>query len=338
MLTIDGSQGEGGGQILRSSLALSLLTGRPFAIHHIRAKRKKPGLMRQHLVSVTAAARVGNAEVHGATLGSLELKFQPQAVQPGAYHFKIDTAGSTTLVLQTILPPLLRASGPSRVTIEGGTHNPMAPPFDFLAKTFAPALNRMGPTLALQLIRHGFFPAGGGEIHAEITPAAHWKPFELLERGTSRGRRARALLAKLPATIAQRELAVVQERLGWTAMDLSTEEAIDPRGPGNALLLELEYENVTETLTAFGARGVRAETVAENAVVEARAYLASDAPVGAHLADQLLLPLAIGAGGTFRTGTLTPHTLTNLQIIREFLEIEACVTEEKQNFRIEIRP
>lgn len=337
MIEIDGSQGEGGGQILRSALALSLLTGRAFAIARIRAKRKKPGLMRQHLVAVDAAVRVGNAEVRGAALGSGELVFQPGAVHAGEYHFCIGTAGSATLVLQTILPPLLRASGESRIVIEGGTHNPMAPPFDFLDRTFAPLLNRIGPRMTPRLIQPGFFPAGGGAIAAEITPPRQWRRLELTERAAPRGRRARALVAKLPTEIGRRELEVVRERLGWSPAELAVEEIRDSRGPGNVLLLELSYENVTETITAFGERGVRAEAVAEAAVAEARAYLAGDAPVGEHLADQLLLPLALGAGGTYRAAAISSHARTNLTIIQMFLGIEAEIAEERGAFRIDIQ-
>src|SRR5947207_15592691 len=168
MITIDGSQGEGGGQILRTSLALSLVTGQPFCMERIRVRRQKPGLLRQHLTAVEAAKTVGCAEVEGAEMNSQTLEFRPGPVTPGNYRFAVGTAGSATLVLQTVLPSLLTASGKSTLTLEGGTHNPLAPPFDFLVGSFMPLIRRMGATVELDLKAPGFFPAGGGRFHARI--------------------------------------------------------------------------------------------------------------------------------------------------------------------------
>ncbi|MFH0982273.1 MAG: RNA 3'-terminal phosphate cyclase [Planctomycetota bacterium] len=326
MITIDGAQGEGGGQILRTALALSLITGRPFRIARIRAGRERPGLKRQHLTAVRAAAEIGHAELHGAELGSTELTFRPGPVAAGEYRFDVGTAGSVSLVLQTVLPPLLRAGAPSVVALTGGTHNMHAPPVDFLAKAFAPILNRLGadsdrPVLDLQLVRPGFYPAGGGEALATITPPASWRPLTLFERGLARHRRARAIVANLSPEIACRELRLVQRSLGWPDEVLYSEEAADSRGPGNVLLVELAYEQVTEVFTGFGARGVTAEQVAMRTVDEVRRYVKSDAPVGEHLVDQLLLPLALGAGGSFRAIDLTPHAKTNIDVIRTFLDV-----------------
>lgn len=330
MITIDGSQGEGGGQILRSSLALALVTGQPFKITRIRAGRKKPGLMRQHLTAVNAAAQVGQARVRGAGLGSTELTFEPGDVRPGEYHFAVGTAGSATLVLQTVLPPLLTAPGPSRLTLEGGTHNTHAPPFDFLAKTFAPVLNRLGPRLEVTLHRPGFYPVGGGKLVATIEPPGAWRRLELLKRGPLQGRCGRALVARLPAKIAERELRVIEQRLGWTREELRVEEVEGSRGPGNVVMIEIEHTHITEVLTAFGARGVRAEAVAQDAVEQARRYLDSDAPVGEHLADQLLIPVALAGGGVYRALELTPHTTTNVEVMRRFLDVRITVQREDE--------
>jgi RNA 3'-terminal phosphate cyclase (ATP) len=355
MIQIDGCQGEGGGQILRTSLALSLVTGKPFHITRIRAGRGKPGLLPQHLTAVNAAAAIGQAKVDGGELGSLELTFTPQEVRPGEYRFSVGTAGSATLVLQTVLPPLLFASGPSRLTLSGGTHNTHAPPFDFLANAFAPLLARLaspadpvalltpgGETAAkpleVQLVRPGFYPAGGGEFTATITPPAGWRGLELLERGAAQTRIARAIVAHLPRDIAQRELRVVQRELAWPQQSLRTEEARGTPGPGNVLMLEMGYERVTELVTSFGTRGAPAEAVATDAVAQARRYLRSDAPVGPHLADQILLPMALGGGGTFRTAVLTPHAVTNIEIIRAFLDVAIETTQEaKGDWRVTVR-
>src|SRR6266496_1045455 len=202
MIAIDGSEGEGGGQILRAALALSLVTGQAFRMERIRAKRQKPGLLRQHLTAVEAARTVGCAEVSGAAMNSQTLEFRPVAVTPGNYRFAVGTAGSATLVLQTILPPLLAANGTSTLTLEGGTHNPFAPPFDFLAHCFVPLIRRMGPTIELELRRPGFFPAGGGKFLARIEPAKKLSRLVLLDRGAIRGQRARVWLSKLSPDVA----------------------------------------------------------------------------------------------------------------------------------------
>ncbi len=321
MLVIDGSHGEGGGQILRTSLSLSLLTGQPFRITRIRAGRQKPGLQRQHLTAVEAAAAVGQADVRGAELGSSELTFVPGELTPGDYRFATGTAGSATLVLQTVLPPLLRAAAPSRLALSGGTHNPHAPPFDFLAKTFVPVVNRLGPTVDVRLVRHGFFPAGGGELVASIAPAATWRPLKLLERGEPRRRCARALVARLSPDIARRELREVERLLSWLPAETAVEEVCDSHGPGNAIMLELEFAEITEVLTSFGARGVPAEAVARSAILQAQRYLGSDAPVGEHLTDQLLLPLVLAGGGVFRASELSLHARTCMEVIRCFLPL-----------------
>lgn len=326
MLTIDGSQGEGGGQILRTALALALVSGTAFRIERIRAGRARPGLMRQHLTAVEAAAAVGQADVDGASVGAQELVFQPKGIRPGSYRFAVGTAGSTGLVLQTVLLPLLAAGAASSLVLEGGTHNPHAPPFDFLAGAFVPLLRRIGAGVECRLERAGFYPAGGGRIAVEIAPAGPLRPLVLPARGATRRRRARALVARLTRQIGDRELAVVRSRLGWTDAELEVVTLADAPGPGNVLVLEIESEHVTEIFTGFGAVGVRAETVAESAVREARRYLAADVPVGPYLADQLLLPLALAGGGAFRTLPLSHHATTNIEVIRAFLGTAFAVT------------
>jgi RNA 3'-terminal phosphate cyclase (ATP) len=328
MITIDGSQGEGGGQILRTSLALALVTGRAFRIEKIRAGRQKPGLMRQHLTAVGAAAEIGQAEVQGAAIGSPELTFTPGTVKPGSYHFAVGTAGSATLVLQTVLPALMLAGEPSELLLEGGTHNPLAPPFEFLARAFLPLLERMGPRVTATLERPGFFPAGGGRIAVTIEPVKAIKPLELLERGEIRERRARAAVAQISGRVAERELKVVADMLGWGSECLCVEQVQGSQGPGNVLTLELASEHVTEVFTGFGQRGVLAEKVAEDVVREVREYLAAPGvPVGRHLADQLLIPLSLAGGGSFRTLPPTRHTMTNAEIVKKFLNVDIRVQE-----------
>ncbi len=326
-IQIDGSFGEGGGQILRTSLALSLVTGKPFRMERIRANRKNPGLARQHLTAVNAAAAIGSAEVCGNALGSQTLTFAPQQVVPGDYHFAVGTAGSCTLVLQTVLPALLTIKGESRLVLEGGTHNPLAPSFDFLEAVFLPLLNRMGTQISAKLDRPGFYPAGGGKMRVSIASLGTLKPLELLEGGAIVSQHATALLSELPAHIGERELKVVKQRLGWPSRNLRLEEIANPVGPGNALTLTIASEQITELFAGFGERGVRAETVAERVVNEAQAYLDAGVPVGAHLADQLLIPFALAGGGRFRTVAPTLHTTTNIEILKHFLDIDMQVVQ-----------
>jgi RNA 3'-terminal phosphate cyclase (ATP) len=318
MIEIDGSLGEGGGQVLRTSLALAAITGRAVRIDNVRARRSKPGLQRQHLACVLAAAEVCGGRVKGASIGSGRVDFEPGARRGGSYSFDIGTAGSTGLVLQTVLPILLHADGPSRVTIRGGTHNPLAPCADFLRATFLPMLARMGAAVSLEVGRHGFYPAGGGAIEVAIDPAA-LRGIEVLEAGPVTRRRARAIVARLPTHVAERELAVVRSRLGWDAADLEI-VSVESAGPGNALLLEVVRDGVTEVVSAFGEKGTRAELVASRACDELERYFAHGAPIGEHLADQLLLPMTLARAGRFRTGPVSLHATTNIDVIRRFVD------------------
>jgi RNA 3'-terminal phosphate cyclase (ATP) len=326
MLDLDGSMGEGGGQILRTSLALSMVTGTPVRIRGIRARRARPGLMRQHLTAVEAAARVSGARVEGAEVGSREIVFVPGEVRPGEYRFDIGTAGSTTLILQTLLPALLHAPGPSRLTLEGGTHNPQAPPFDYLERVFLPLLRRMGARIEAVLERPGFYPAGGGRFSVTIDPPARLSGLELLERGEIRSRRAVAILSALPRHVGERELRHVVRETGWDPASQEIREVVSP-GPGNVLLLEVESEALTEIFAGFGERGVPAEEVAARALREMRRYLDAGVPVGEHLADQLLLPLALAGSGAFATLPLSLHATTQIDLIPRFLDVRIEVEE-----------
>jgi RNA 3'-terminal phosphate cyclase (ATP) len=324
MQHIDGSRGEGGGQVLRTSLALSMITGTPIRLTDIRARRARPGLRRQHLTAVQAAARISDARVEGAAVGSREIAFAPSTVRPGTYDFAIGTAGSATLILQTVLPPLMLASEPSRLTLEGGTHNPLAPPFEFLDRAFLPLVRRMGAGVEATLERAGFYPAGGGRLAVAVTPAGGLRGLDLLERGEVQGRSGTVLLAHLPAHIAEREVQVLVRQTGWDRSCFEIRQ-VESAGPGNAVVLELASAAVTEVFTAFGEVGVPAEAVAERVVEEMRRYLASGAPVGEHLADQLLLPLALAGSGSFLTLPLSLHAETQIDLIRDFLAVRISV-------------
>lgn len=337
MLVIDGSIGEGGGQILRSALSLSMVTRRPFRIERVRAGRDRPGLMRQHLVAVRAAAAVCNAEVSGDQLGSTALSFRPRAVRGGDHRFAIETAGSATLVLQTIAPALLRAPEPSHVVLEGGTHNPAAPPFDFLARSWAPAMREMGVSIELALERPGFYPKGGGIFSARIEPGELGR-FDREERGAERSRRAVAWIAGLSDAIAERELRVARERLGLARDALERKVWDESLGPGNVFMVEMVHEHGTSLFTSFGDKGLRAEQVAEQAIGRALAFHESEAAVEEHLADQLLLPMAIGKGGSFTSTEPSSHARSQAEILRIFLDVDVDVTTgDDRRYAFELR-
>ncbi len=330
MIVIDGSEGEGGGQVLRSALALSILTRTPFKMERIRAGRDQPGLRPQHLTSVQAAKEVSSADVTGAEVGSRELTFRPRTVQGGDRTFSVGTAGSATLVLQTVLPALLRAREPSTLTLEGGTHNSAAPPFEFLAESFLPVLRKMGAKIDATLVRPGFYPKGGGKLIVKVEPA-ELGPLELEERGALVSRKAIAHSAGLPPAVAERELRVCRERLSLARDELVRMDWDEAFGPGNAVNVICKYANVSVVCTGFGERQARPDEVAERAIGPVLRYLETKAAVEEHLCDQLLLPMAMGRGGVFTTTEPSSHTTTQIATLKQFLggEVEVDTTDEK---------
>jgi len=317
---IDGSRGEGGGQILRTSLALSVITGRKLRMYKIRAGRKKPGLQRQHLACVEAAAQLCRATTNSLDVGASELVFTPSTEWPGEIAVDIGTAGSVMLVVQTVLPAAIAANKPLHARITGGTHNPMAPPFDFIERVFVPHLRAMGADITLTLEKPGFMPAGGGVVDVVVRPAGKLKPIELLEAGRVVGRRAIAICASLPRHVGEREIAVAQERLDNPKCEILE---FPKAGPQNVFMAEVELASgARELITSHGRKGYPAEDVADDALDELEDFLEAGVPVGEHLADQLLLPLALAGGGKYRTmGPLSLHATTNIDTIREFLDI-----------------
>jgi len=332
-IIIDGSEGEGGGQVLRTSLSLSAITGKPVRIENVRGRRKKPGLFRQHLTAFKAAAEICDAAMEGAELGSSEIAFHPGKIQGGDYNFAIGSAGATTLVAQTILPILAFADTPSTVKISGGTHNQWAPTFDFLNQAFLPQFRKMGGRATAELSAYGFYPAGGGAMRLAVNPTVETLALSLEDRGARTGERVVAVVANLKSGIANRELKTILKGLSLSAEQGEIIHAEGP-GPGNVVTLFLEHENVTEVLIGLGVHGVRAETVAKNIVHQAQKYVsASDSvggmqtAVGEYLADQLLLPMAVFGGGVFTATDVSQHTRTNIDIIKRFLDVEIKMTQ-----------
>lgn len=335
-ITLDGSFGEGGGQILRTALGLSLVTGTPFRMYSIRAKRPKPGLLRQHLTAVLAATQVGDASVRGAELGSTELEFVPRTLRGGAFSFAVGTAGSTTLVLQTVLPALLKAPQRSTLVLTGGTHNPFAPPFEFLDRAFLPLLRRMGARVDATLWRPGFYPAGGGELRVTVEPGS-LSPIELIDAGRVLALRASALLANLERGIGNRAIDVLRRSLSIDDASTRVESVRGSAGPGMIVHVDVERETMTDVHTGFGEARRTAESIAQQLADEVRAAVRSGAPVGEHLADQLLVPFALAGGGAFRCGTPSEHTRTNAAIIERFLDVAFAVEEHDDGWIVRTR-
>ncbi|MBX3248110.1 MAG: RNA 3'-terminal phosphate cyclase [Myxococcales bacterium] len=318
-LVIDGSAGEGGGQILRTSLTLSMLTGKPFVLEHIRGRRSRPGLLRQHLTCVNAAAAVSQATVEGASLGSSTLSFRPGAARGVERRFDIGSAGSVALVLQTIALPLALADRPSTITLRGGTHARWAPIVPFLERAWLPLVRRMGADIALELRRPGFYPAGGGEVVMHVSPAASsLAPLHLPCPAGALAVEIDAIVSELPESIARRELAVVAERLGAERVMLRS-ATVRGVGPGNALWIAARGAGeVTNVFSGLGERGVAAEDVAREVAERFLAWRASGAAVEEHLTDQLMVPMALARGGSFTTDAISLHSTTNADVIEAF--------------------
>ena len=321
LIEIDGSFGEGGGQILRSSLSLSIFSQQPVVIKNIRAGRKKPGLMRQHLTAVKAAAEICNAQVRGAEISSLKLYFDPGKVKAGNYNFDIGTAGSTTLVLQTLLPVLILADGESNISLGGGTHNEFAPPVDFLYHSFFNQLKKMGPEIKINLRKFGFFPVGGGKIDVNIKPVRKLNQIEITKKGNQLSKKAIAYSSLIPESIGKSEMKIIRKRMGWNEVNCIA-KIVDSPGPGNVVILIDENDNSTEVFTGFGRRNYKLKNVTEDALREYAEYIDSDVPVYKYLADQLIIPMALAGGGCFLTTEPTLHTLTNIEVVKKFLGIE----------------
>jgi len=333
LIQLDGSAG--GGQILRSALSLSMLTGEAFRITGIRGGRTRPGLMRQHLTCVRAACEISGGAADGDEIGSTELVFRPGTVRAGSYHFAIGTAGSTGLLLQTLLPALLRASGPSELRLEGGTHNPMAPPYEFLERVFLPALRLAGAEVSLALEATGFAPAGGGALSARIAPCAGLRPLDLTEDAESGPPRLRVIHRHLSDRIVERTLGAA--RAIFPEAEAETERREPGPSAGLCCQVEVDCGALREITSSFGEHGVPAERVGQHAAKPMRDYLGSSAPVGRRLADQLLLPMALAGAGAIRTLSPGDHVATNIATIERFLPVRFATRKgERGNCWIEV--
>jgi RNA 3'-terminal phosphate cyclase (ATP) len=340
MLEVDGSRGEGGGQVLRTALALAAIRGEPLRIRNIRARRPKPGLRAQHLAAAQALAEICQADLEGAELGSTELTFRPGPVRPGTYRWEIGTAGATTLVLQTVVYPLLLAGDESRLSISGGTHNPMAPPVPYLEAVWLPAVRALGIHVELRLRRAGYFPRGGGLLEAGISP---WTRRPEAPICWERRRAVKRVAARIHATrMPRRAVEAARSRLEGLLRRLQpllpqgcpTEVSLreDPGPhPGSLVLVLSAQDPIPAGFVGFP-EPRRMDAAAGEAVGQAETFLRSPAAVDPHLADQLVLPLALlarrGPGATFTTPVATRHLRTQAELVEELLGVPVRLEEE----------
>jgi RNA 3'-phosphate cyclase len=330
---IDGSYGEGGGQILRTALALSAVLRKPFIIHHIRSKRRNPGLQAQHLEAVEALARITKAQTEGVKFGSQKVTFIPQEILPGEYRFEVKTAGSITLLLQAVILPLCLAHGPSRLTLIGGTHVPWSPPFHYFSEVLLPTLEAMGISIGAIIKKYGWYPRGGGEIQLEIKPVHELRPISLVNRGLLKKMRGLSVVSSLPRHVADRQKGQALRRI---EEELNMEVEIDVLydapsiGSGSFLFLRVEYERAIAGFSSLGARGKPAEEVANEAVEALKKYLNSEGCIDPYLSDQLIPFMALAKGNpSFTTTQITEHLLTNLWVVENFLKVKILKKGER---------
>ncbi len=326
-IVIDGSLGEGGGQILRTSLTLSLLTKKTLQIHNIRSKRSSPGLKQQHLTALRAAAEISNAQVEGDFPGSQEVLFVPGEIKPGKYNFKITTAGSTTLVMQTIFMPLSAASKASHVSIIGGTHVPWSPPYHYLEWQWIPWMARIGYPGTVELHKCGYYPAGGGRLSCAVSSAESIEPLQVTERNKLIQIRGISAASNLPRDIPNRQRLRFVSKLSpsYPLNDIRS-AVLSGQGKGTFLTVLLEFEKTTACFTSLGEKGKRAEIVADELIEQVEEYLNTPGCVDAYLPDQLLIPLSFANGqSSIQTPKITLHLITNAEIIQQFLPVRFAI-------------
>jgi len=325
-IEIDGSYGEGGGQILRTALALSAIQKKPFTLHHIRSKRKNPGLQAQHLQAVEALARITKAQTKGVEFGSETITFIPQEIFPGDYQFDVRTAGSVTLLSQAIFLPLCFAKGVSELTLIGGTHVPWSPSFHYLAEVLLPTIKRMGISAEAAIDQWGFYPRGGGRMRLKISPIHEFKPISLVDRGRLEKIRGLSAISHLPKHVGERQrkqaLKRIREELKIDGEIILLSD-IPSNEPGSFVFIRAEYEQALAGFSSLGSRGKLAEKVSDEAVDPLINYIQQEGCIDPHLADQLVPFMALARGNSsFTTTQMSNHLLTNLWVVSQFLDIK----------------
>ena len=333
LIQIDGSYGEGGGQILRTALAFSGILKKPLQVYHIRAGRKNPGLQPQHLMAVGSLAKVTEARTEGIRSGSETITFIPDDIIPGDYSFDVRTAGSVTLLLQALMLPLCFAPGATRLTLIGGTHVPWSPPFHYLQEVLLPILRSMGIFVEAVLKRWGWYPKGGGILHLEIKPVKELKPLSLVNKGKLKKIRGISATSHLPRHVGERQKDEALRRIGKELKkdaEIEVLYEVPANGPGSFFFLVAESEGAIAGFSSLGKRGKKAEDVAKEAVDSLKDYVESDGCIDPHLADQLVPFMSLAKGNSsFTTTQTTEHLQTNLWVVQHFLNIEISGSGEK---------
>lgn len=330
-IRIDGGYGEGGGQILRTALSLSAILGAPFEMANIRRNRKTPGLRPQHLVAVQALSALTSAKTAGAELSSTRLSFDPGPIEAGDYAFDVGTAGSAVLVLQSMLPPLLFAGGPSRVRITGGTHVPWSPSFHYFRDVFLPLLEEMGGVVRTEISTWGFHPKGGGKIESIVSPLETLRAVDRTVRGELREVEGFSAVSNLPRSIGERQRKSSLRRLEAAGCPPPRIQIVAPssRGPGTVVFLKAAFERSAAGFTSLGEKGKPAEKVADEACAAFLEFMKSDAAVDRHLGDQMVPYMALAKGpSSLSASSITKHLLANVWVVQQFLSAGFDVNEE----------
>jgi len=332
LIQIDGSYGEGGGQILRTALGLSAILRKPFTLFHIRSRRKNPGLQAQHLAAVEALARITEAQTEGVRFGSQRITFIPEKILPGEYQFEVRTAGSVTLLLQAIFLPLCFSNGISSVTLIGGTHVQWSPSFHYFSEVFLHTLEGLGVSAVATIEKWGFFPKGGGRIQLKINPIQELRPISLVDRGSLKKIRGISAISNLPRHVADRQKEQALERIQRELRiggEITILDNVHSDGPGSFLFLLAEYQRVLAGFSSIGVRGKPAEKVADEAVDSLKDYLESDGCADPYLADQVVPFMALAKrNSSITTIRITDHLLTNLWVIQHFLGVTISIKGE----------
>ncbi len=338
-IIIDGSQGEGGGQILRSSLSLSVLLLKPFEMINIRANRPNPGIQAQHLKAIEASALISNAITEGASLKSSKLRFIPREIKAGNFKFNIGTAGSTSLVLQTLYLPLSFAPATSVISIIGGTHVPWSPTFDYLKNCWLYFMEKIGFKISVDLKRAGFYPHGGGEVKAIINPITEIKPLNIIDRGKLLKIEIYSAHSNLTDEVAKRQAKTAEKILkNYAEVEIVIDE-LESYSKNTTIAITGIFENTVCCYTNLGEKGKRAEIVAEEACEKFLNFLSSDSALDEYIADQILLPLSIANDvSEFTVLKITNHIRTNMETIKNFLDVDFEIKEFGKSFKIKVKP
>lgn len=336
---IDGSIGEGGGQVLRTSLTLSVLLLKPFEMINIRANRPNPGIQAQHLKAIEASALISNAIVEGATLKSSKIKFYPREIKSGNFKINIGTAGSTSLVLQTLYLPLSFANATSALSIIGGTHVSWSPTFDYIKNCWLYFMNKIGLDIKVEMKRAGFYPHGGGEIKAIINPVNEIKALNLTERGKLLKIQIYSAHTNLTDEVAKRQAKTAEKILKNHGEIETIIDELQSHSKNTTIAITGIFENSVCCYTNLGEKGKRAEAVAEEACEKFLKFISSDSVIDEYMADQILLPLSIANGvSEFTTTKITNHLKTNMDTIKKFLDVDFEISEYGKSFKIKIKP